>query len=113
MSENCIFCKIIKREIPSEIIYEDEDLIAFKDVDPKAPCHALVIPKKHIRSLNDTSEADQALLGKLLLKCAAIAKEQGLVSYRVVTNTGEIAGQSVFHIHFHILGGRQMTWPPG
>ena len=113
MSEKCIFCKIIKREIPAEIIYEDDDVISFKDVEPKAPCHALVIPKKHIESLEGASEADQALLGRILLTCAKVAKQQGLESYRVVTNTGVDAGQSVFHIHFHILGGRQMTWPPG
>ncbi|MDX2470029.1 MAG: HIT domain-containing protein [SAR324 cluster bacterium] len=113
MSDNCIFCKIAAKGIPAKVIFEDDDLLAFLDLEPQAPFHALVIPKKHIVNLDDASEADGVLLGKILLKCAAIAKEQGLEGYRVVTNNNEIAGQSVFHIHFHILGGRRMTWPPG
>jgi histidine triad (HIT) family protein len=111
----CLFCKIVAKQIPSKIALEDEDVFAFHDINPGAPTHVLVIPKKHIKSLDEASADDQALLGKLLLACQRVAREAGLVEggYRVVSNTGPDAGQSVFHIHFHVLGGRAMAWPPG
>jgi len=112
---DCIFCKIANKEIPSNIVYEDDDLIAFNDVNPEAPVHILVIPKKHIASLNDATVEDQQLLGKILLTIQKIAVEQGIAEngYRVVTNCGEQGGQSVLHLHFHLMGGREMLWPAG
>ncbi len=110
---NCLFCKIIKGEIPSEKIYEDENVYAFHDIDAKAPHHFLVIPKKHIATLNDADDA--TLLGKLTLTASKIAKELGFATegYRVVMNCNENGGQAVYHIHLHCLGGRALTWPPG
>lgn len=109
-----IFTKIINREIPATIVYEDDLAIAFKDINPQAPTHILVIPKKIIPKLDDATSTDQALLGHLLLCIAKIAQEQGLTDgYRVVINNGDLGGQTVDHLHLHILGGRQMTWPPG
>jgi histidine triad (HIT) family protein len=109
-----IFSKIIRREIPAEIIYEDDLALAFKDVNPQAPVHILVIPKKPIPRLADAESQDDALLGHLLLTVKRVAEEAGLANgYRVVINTGSDGGQSVYHLHLHILGGRQMTWPPG
>ena len=104
---DCIFCKIANKEIPSTIVYEDEDVIAFRDLNPEAPVHILVIPKKHIASLNAATAEDQQLLGKVLLTIQKIAAEQGIAEkgYRVVTNCGEQGGQTVMHLHFHILGG--------
>lgn len=112
---DCIFCKIANKEIPSAIVYEDEDAIAFRDLNPEAPVHILVIPKKHIASLNDATAEDQALLGKLLLTVQKIAAEQGIAEdgYRVVTNCGAQGGQTVPHLHFHLMGGREMLWPAG
>ncbi|TVQ46901.1 MAG: histidine triad nucleotide-binding protein [Gloeocapsa sp. DLM2.Bin57] len=109
-----IFTKIINREIPATIVYEDELAIAFKDINPQAPTHILVIPKKVITKLDEATPTDQALLGHLLLCIPKIAQEQGLSDgYRVVINNGDLGGQTVYHLHIHILGGRQMTWPPG
>ena len=108
-----LFTKIINREIPADIVYEDEICLAFKDINPQAPVHILLIPKKEIASLKDAADGDQALLGHLLLKASHIAKEQKLEGYRVALNTGASAGQTVFHLHLHILGGRNMGWPPG
>ena len=110
-----IFTKIINKEIPANIIYEDDLAIAFKDINPQAPTHILVIPKKEIPSLAEAEPQDLGLLGHLLLKVAEIARQQGLEAdgYRVVTNTGRNGGQSVDHFHFHLLGGRALTWPPG
>ena len=115
MSDDCLFCKIIAGEIPSNKVYSDDDVYAFHDISPAAPTHILVIPKKHIAAVNQAGEEDQELLGGLLLKAGDIAREQGLEAdgYRFVINTGENGGQTVFHIHLHILGGRPMTWPPG
>ena len=110
---DCVFCKIAAGEIPSEAIYEDENLIAFNDLDPQAPIHFLVIPKKHITSLATLDEADSALISQIMLTIAKLAKEKGLEGYRAVTNIGEEGGQSVPHLHFHVLGGRSFNWPPG
>lgn len=111
----CIFCKIANKEIPSKLVFEDDDLVAFHDVNPQAPTHVLVIPKQHLESLNDAKPEHQALLGKLLLATRRAAAETGIDAsgYRVVVNTGLQAGQSVFHVHLHVLGGRPMGWPPG
>ena len=109
-----IFSKIINREIPATIVYEDELAIAFRDVNPQAPTHILIIPKKTMVNLNDTTAEDQALLGHLLLCIPKIAQQEKLNDgYRVVINNGNNAGQTVYHLHIHILGGRQMAWPPG
>jgi histidine triad (HIT) family protein len=110
-----LFGKIIRKEIPATIVYESDTVLAFRDVQPVAPVHILVIPKKPIASLAAATPEDAALLGEVLIVCGEIARSEGLEEggYRVVTNTGSNAGQSVFHIHFHILGGRQMAWPPG
>ena len=112
---DCIFCKIANKEIPSKIVYEDNDVIAFHDVNPEAPVHILVIPKKHISSLNAATAEDEQLLGKILLTIQSIAKEQGIAEagYRVVNNCGELGGQTVHHLHFHLLGDREMLWPAG
>ncbi len=112
---DCIFCKIANKEIPSTIVYEDEDVMAFNDLNPEAPVHILVIPKKHIESLNAASEEDQRLLGEIMLTIAKIAAEQGIAEagYRVVNNCGEQGGQTVMHLHFHLMGGREMLWPAG
>lgn len=109
-----IFAKIIDRDIPAKIVYEDELCLAFQDVAPRAPMHILIIPKKPIAKLADASTEDQAVLGHLMLTAARIAREQGHgEAFRLVVNNGEDAGQSVFHLHLHILGGRPFTWPPG
>lgn len=111
---DCIFCGIAAHEIPSDIVYEDDQIMCYRDLEPQAPVHVLVIPKKHIASLNDAQEEDQELLGYILLKIKEIAKMLDLDNgYRVVINTGEDAFQTVKHLHFHILGKRKLTWPPG
>ena len=110
---DCVFCKIAKGEIPTEAIYEDEDIIAFNDLDPQAPIHFLVIPKKHITSLATLDESDSEVLGKIMLAISKLANDKNLEGYRVVTNIGEEGGQSVPHLHFHVLGGRSLQWPPG
>jgi len=109
----CIFCGIVEGRIPSKKVFEDERVYAFEDIAPKAPTHVLVVPKKHIATFSDVSSEDEALLGALAARAAAIAKERGLSDFRLVANNGEGAGQSVFHLHFHLLGGRSMSWPPG
>lgn len=111
----CIFCRIAAREAPATILYEDEHCVAFRDTDPKAPVHFLVIPRKHITSLNDDLENDKLLLGHLLTVAARTAKEQGIDGrgYRTLINTNAEAGQSIFHLHVHVLGGRILRWPPG
>lgn len=111
--ENCIFCQIIKRQRKAKIIYEDEVCFAFYDINPQAPFHILIIPKKHIENLLDLKEEDKEILGHLFLSINKISKDLGLSDFRVVTNTGRGVGQSVFHLHFHILSGRRMGWPPG
>ena len=110
---DCLFCKIASGEIPSKAVYSDDRVYAFHDVAPKAPTHVLVIPRQHIGKLSDTGPEDQALLGEVLARAAAIARDLGLEHYRLVANNGEGAGQSVFHLHFHLLGGRPLAWPPG
>ena len=112
---DCIFCKIISGDIPSAVVYNDDDLLLFKDVNPQAPVHLLAIPKKHISSLNDLSAGDAHLIAKLFLKMKELAMghKEMKKGYRIVTNCGRESGQSVFHIHFHLLGGRPMRWPPG
>ncbi|MBN1221863.1 MAG: histidine triad nucleotide-binding protein [Candidatus Aminicenantes bacterium] len=113
--EGCIFCKIADREIPSKIIFEDADILAFDDINPQAPVHVLLIPKEHYASLNNIPESKKDLLGHILLKARQIARDKGIGErgYRIVLNTARDSGQEVFHIHFHILGGRRMSWPPG
>ena len=113
--DDCIFCKIVACEIPATKIFEDERAVAFRDLNPQAPTHALVIPRAHVASLNEASEADEALLGHLLLVAARVARSEGHADggYRTVINTGADAGQTVFHVHVHLLGGRRLTWPPG
>lgn len=112
---DCLFCKIINRQIPGSIVYEDDRVLAFDDLNPQAPTHVLVVPKRHIASLNELSVEDDQILGELVRRGAAIAKERGISEggYRTVFNTNRDAGQSVFHIHLHLLGGRSMKWPPG
>jgi histidine triad (HIT) family protein len=113
--DNCLFCKIINGEITATKIYENKHIIAFNDIDPKAPIHILVIPKKHIRSINELNSSDINLAGEIILAAKKIAKDQGVDSkgFRVVFNTNDDGGQTVYHIHMHIMGGRQMQWPPG
>ena len=110
---DCLFCKIAAGQIPSKKVYEDARVYAFQDIAPKAPTHVLVIPKKHIGRLADSGAEDRELLGEVVSRAAAIAKDLGLEHYRLVVNNGEGAGQTVFHIHFHLMGGRPMSWPPG
>ena len=111
---DCLFCKIAAGEIPSDRVYEDDDVIAFRDISPQAPVHVLVVPRRHLASLDEAAEADGELLGRILLVIQRLARKLGVdTGYRVVNNCGASAGQSVFHIHFHLLGGRPMGWPPG
>ena len=111
----CLFCRIIKRDIPGAIVYEDDRVVAFEDINPQAPTHVLVVPRTHIESLNDLSSGDDPLVGELVRRAAAIAKERGIADsgFRAVFNTNREAGQTVFHIHLHLLGGRSLGWPPG
>jgi histidine triad (HIT) family protein len=116
MSEQkCLFCRIVAGEIPSDVVYQDERCVAFRDINPQAPVHVLVIPRDHTESLDEATQKDEALLGHLLRVAARVANEQGLSEsgYRTIINTGAGAGQSVFHLHLHILGGRPLSWPPG
>ncbi|NJK62544.1 MAG: histidine triad nucleotide-binding protein [Synechococcaceae cyanobacterium SM2_3_1] len=109
-----IFAKIIRKEVPAQIVYEDDQVLAFKDINPQAPVHILVIPKKEIPQLSLAQEADQALLGKLLLTAKQVADQAGLTDgYRLIINNGSEGGQTVYHLHVHVLGGRPMQWPPG
>ena len=112
---DCLFCKILKGEIPASIVYEDERLLAFKDINPQAPLHALIVPKRHIASLNDLTPEDDALAGEMIRRAAAIAAQHGYADrgFRTVFNTNAEAGQTVFHIHLHLLAGRGLSWPPG
>ena len=108
---DCLFCKLVAREIPADIVFEDDDVIAFRDIAPQAPTHILIIPKRHISTLNDLTEEDCALVGRLQFTAQKIAKEVGIAEdgYRVVMNCNEAGGQTVYHIHLHLLGGRQLT----
>ncbi len=112
---DCLFCKIIDGEIPCDKVYEDDEVVAFRDVNPQAPSHILIIPRKHIATVNDFEDEDQALAGKIMLVAKQIAAEEGIDEdgYRLVMNCKEGAGQAVFHIHMHLLGGRRLSWPPG
>jgi histidine triad (HIT) family protein len=114
-AEDCLFCRIVRKEVPAKILFENERVLAFEDIRPKAPVHVLVIPKDHFASLNEAPEGAGALLGEILLRAREIAREKGIgeSGYRIVLNTARDSGQEVFHIHFHILGGRRLTWPPG
>ena len=115
MQSDCLFCKMVAKEIPTHILYEDDDVLAFKDIDPKAPLHALVIPKKHIATLNDMDTQHDALVGKLQRVAATLAAEHhyDISGFRTIMNCNKDAGQTVFHIHLHLLAGRAMQWPPG
>ena len=115
MGSDCIFCKIAKKEIPADVVYEDDDFLAFKDLNPQAPVHVLFIPKEHVATLDELGEADAGKIGKLFLKIKDAARKEGIArdGYRVVANCNRNAGQEVFHVHFHLLGGRKFTWPPG
>jgi histidine triad (HIT) family protein len=114
MSADCLFCKIAAKKIPSKLVYEDEEVFAFEDIGPQAPTHILICPRKHFGSLNDATKEDQSVLGKLQLVAAELARKLNLTQgYRTVVNNGEGAGQSVFHLHLHLLGGRAFRWPPG
>lgn len=112
---SCLFCRIVAGEIPATKVFEDEHLIAFNDINPQAPMHVLVVPKRHISTLNDVSAADDELVGAMVRRAAALAKENGFdgPGFRTVFNCNAQAGQTVFHIHLHVLGGRVLTWPPG
>ncbi|MEP0071963.1 MAG: histidine triad nucleotide-binding protein [Marinomonas sp.] len=112
---DCLFCKIVNGDIPATVLYEDDDVIAFEDIMPQAPTHFLVIPKRHISTLNDLTDNDAAVVGKLQITAAKVAKQKGISEegYRVAMNCNEMGGQTVYHIHMHVLGGRQMAWPPG
>src|SRR5215468_4221838 len=114
MTADCLFCKIAAKKIPAKIVFEDEDVFVFADINPQAPTHLLVCPKRHFASLHEAQSADQAVLGKLALVAAELARERKLLDgYRTVINTGAGAGQTVFHLHMHLLGGREFHWPPG
>ncbi len=113
MADNCLFCRIVRREIPATLVAETEDCVAFRDINPQAPVHVLVIPREHVGSLNEVTEP--RLVGRLALFAAEIAQKEGIADsgYRAVINTNADAGQTVFHIHLHLLGGRRLAWPPG
>lgn len=115
LDPDCLFCKIIRREIDSKIVYEDESVLAFRDIAPQAPTHILIVPKKHIATVNDLEEEHDALIGKMFRAAKSLAAQEGIAQsgYRCVINCMSGAGQSVWHIHLHLLGGRTMTWPPG
>ncbi|HSM31221.1 MAG TPA: histidine triad nucleotide-binding protein [Woeseiaceae bacterium] len=113
--KDCLFCKIVDGNLDADIVYENDSLIAFRDIDPKAPTHILLIPRRHIATMNDLQHDDEGLVGELFVTATKLAADEGLADdgYRVVMNCNEAAGQSVFHIHLHLMGGRKMTWPPG
>ena len=112
---DCLFCTIIAREIPASIVYEDDHVLAFNDINPQGPTHVLVVPKRHIATLNDLTTGDDAIDGEMVRRAAAIANERGISAggFRTVFNTNRDAGQTVFHIHLHLIGGRSLAWPPG
>ncbi|HDL64242.1 MAG TPA: histidine triad nucleotide-binding protein [Proteobacteria bacterium] len=111
----CLFCEIIDRNIPADIVFEDDEILAFRDVDPRAPVHILIIPKKHISGLSEANESDRELMGRICIAASRIAGQEGIdqSGYRLVVNSGPDAGQAVDHLHFHLLGGRPLGWPPG
>ncbi|MGB9893279.1 MAG: histidine triad nucleotide-binding protein [Candidatus Saccharicenans sp.] len=112
---DCLFCRIVGKEIPTKVVYEDDELLAFEDIRPQAPIHILIIPKEHISTLKEATEDKAKLLGKILIKAKEIARLKGIdqSGFRIVLNTGPDSGQEVFHIHFHLIGGRRLGWPPG
>jgi histidine triad (HIT) family protein len=113
MADDCLFCRIVRKEIPAKLVAEDEFCVAFRDISPQAPVHILIIPREHVPSLNQATDA--AMLGRLSLMAADLARKEGVSEsgYRTVVNTNSAAGQTVFHVHLHLLGGRSMHWPPG
>jgi histidine triad (HIT) family protein len=113
MADDCLFCRIVRGEIPAKLVFEDEHCIAFRDINPQAPTHVLVVPREHVESLDRTT--DSVLIGRLLVAAAAIARQENVAEagYRTVINTNRAAGQTVFHLHVHLLGGRPLEWPPG
>ena len=112
---DCLFCRIAAGQIPAKIVYQDEDLVAFRDINPQAPMHVLVIPRRHVATLNDLTPQEDGLVGEMVRRAAALAREEGYADrgYRTVLNCNAEAGQTVFHIHLHVLGGRKFAWPPG
>jgi histidine triad (HIT) family protein len=112
---SCLFCRIIAGEIPGTLVYQDERIVAFRDINPQAPLHVLVVPRRHVATLNDLTDGDDGLVGEMVRRAAAIAREHGYADrgYRTVFNCQADAGQTVFHIHLHVLGGRSFAWPPG
>lgn len=113
--ENCLFCKIVEGQIPAKIVYQDQDVVAFADINPQAPQHVLFIPRRHIASMTDITPQDGPLLASIYIAATKVARELGIAEsgFRFVTNVGPDSGQSVFHLHFHLLGGRKLAWPPG
>ena len=113
--DQCIFCRIIERRVPARIVFENDEIVAFEDTNPQAPIHTLIVPRKHLTSLKDATPDDAPLLGRLFTVAVQLARERNLEpkGYRIVVNTGSWAGQSVFHLHLHLLGGRVFRWPPG
>lgn len=111
----CLFCKIAQGEIPATVVFEDNDIMAFRDINPQAPTHVLIIPKRHIATINDSADEDEHILGQIVLRAKKLAQSEKLseVGYRLVFNINSGGGQEVYHVHLHLLGGRQMTWPPG
>ena len=114
-TSDCLFCKILAGDVPADLVYESNEAIAFRDINPQAPSHVLIIPRQHIETINDLGPGDSALIGNLFLVAQQVAKDEGIAEngYRVVTNCNSDAGQTVFHIHLHMLGGRRLNWPPG
>ena len=114
-ANDCLFCRIVRKESPASLIYEDDELVAFSDINPQAPLHALIVPRRHVATLSDLSAEDDALVGKMVRRAAAIARDKGYAEggFRTVFNTNAGAGQTVFHIHLHLLAGRRLAWPPG
>ena len=113
MADDCLFCRIVREEIPATVVLSDEHVVAFRDINPQAPVHVVIVPRDHVASLNEANDA--AMLGRLSLAAAEIARREGIAEsgYRTVVNTNRAAGQTVFHIHLHLLGGRSLGWPPG
>lgn len=113
--DDCIFCKIAAGEIPADKVFEDDTVVAFRDLNPQAPTHVLIVPRRHISTLNDVDAGDEAIIGRLFVAAQAVAAAEGIAEtgYRTVINCNEAGGQSVFHVHLHLLGGRHMRWPPG
>lgn len=113
MADDCLFCRIVRGEIPATVVHKDDHVVAFRDINPQAPVHVVIVPREHVASLNDATDAE--MLGRLSLAASEIARREGIADagYRTVVNTNRAAGQTVFHIHLHLLGGRSMAWPPG